>query len=130
MSDSRDNGISTGEVGYRRPPAEHQFKPGNPGRVKGSRNKLGEAFVEALQNDFAEHGVSVIERVRADEPTQYLKVIASVIPKEVHHTVEDYDALSDEQLATEFSALAARLAQGDPDGGRGRAKRLPAPLPH
>src|SRR5262245_36762420 len=57
---SRNNGKSTG---YGKPPVEHQFKPGNPGRPKGSRNKLGEAFIQALAEDFERHGAEVIERV-------------------------------------------------------------------
>ncbi len=56
------------------------YKPGqsgNPaGRQKGSRNKLGEAFVEALHDDFAKYGVAAIETVRDEKPDQYLKVIA------------------------------------------------------
>ena len=35
-------------VGPGRPPVAHQFKPGNPGRPKGARNKLGEQFIAAL----------------------------------------------------------------------------------
>src|SRR6185437_4393246 len=60
------------------------WKPGqsgNPaGRAKGSRNKLGEAFIEAMHADFMEHGTQVIETVRVEKPDQYLKVIASILP--------------------------------------------------
>lgn len=76
---SRNNGERTRPV----PPVEHQFKPGNPGRPKGSRNKLGEAFLLAMYEDFQEHGVTVIETVRTEKPDQYLKVVASILPKEI-----------------------------------------------
>jgi hypothetical protein len=41
---------------------------GGPGRPRGSRAKLGEAFVEALAADFSEHGVKAIELVRLRDP--------------------------------------------------------------
>jgi hypothetical protein len=59
------------------------FKPGNSGRPKGARNKLGEDFLKALQEDFAKHGVEAIATVREEKPDQYLKVIASILPKEI-----------------------------------------------
>lgn len=65
------------------PPVEHRFKPGNPGRPKGARNKLGEDFLKALQADFEQHGVEAIAEVRENKPDQYLKVIASILPKEI-----------------------------------------------
>ena len=34
---------------------------GSTGRPKGSRNKLGEAFLEAMHADFEQHGVEVIK---------------------------------------------------------------------
>lgn len=85
---------------------------GNPtGRPKGSRNKLGEAFISALHDDFKKHGVEAIRKVRDEKPDQYLKVVAAVIPQEVHHTVEDYDDYSDEQLAGEFLRVAGALQE-------------------
>lgn len=87
--DTQNNGTDTGKVGPGNPPVEHRFKPGNPGRPKGSRNKLGEAFLEAVLADFEKHGVAVIERVRLEKPEQYLKVIASILPKEVHAEVTE-----------------------------------------
>lgn len=64
-----------------------RFKPGqsgNPkGRPLGSRHKLGEDFIAGLQADFAEHGQAVIEQVRRELPHIYLKIIASILPKEL-----------------------------------------------
>jgi hypothetical protein len=100
------------------------WKPGesgNPhGRPKGSRNKLGEAFIEAMHKDFQEHGVSVIEAVRVEKPDQYLKVIASILPKELNVKVDPLDDMTDEQLNHRIRQLAAAL-QLSIDGGAGEA---------
>lgn len=61
----------------------HQFKPGNPGKPKGARNKLGEEFIRALYEDFKEYGPDTIATVRDEKPDQYLKVVASILPKEI-----------------------------------------------
>lgn len=94
------------------------WKPGsspNPaGRPRGSRNKLGEAFVAALHEDFQEHGTQVIETVRLEKPDVYLKVIAQVIPKEFTFNADAFDGISDEQLA--IIVAAARSALGVIEG--------------
>jgi hypothetical protein len=100
-SNSRNNGTKTGP-GH--PPLAHRFKPGNPGRPKGSRNKLGEDFIRALSEDFATHGPAVIEKVRTDKPDAYLKIVASLLPKDINLNVRPLEELSDDQLL-------ARLAQ-------------------
>lgn len=56
---------------------------GSGGRPRGARAKLGEAFLQAMQEDFAKHGVVAVEAVRVEKPDQYLKVIASILPKEI-----------------------------------------------
>ena len=109
--------ISRPEVA--RDPKTGQLLPGvqlNPaGRPKGSRNKLGEAFIEALHDDFQKNGVTAIERVRATEPAQYLKVIAAIVPKELNIKHDAFDGVSDEQIAALI--VAARSALGLAEGG-------------
>lgn len=91
------------------------FKPGqsgNPaGRPKGSRNKLGEAFLEALHDDFNEHGVEAIKAARAESPIQYVKVIAALLPSEHRITFADqYDGMTDAELADRARQLATAMA--------------------
>jgi len=89
------------------------FKPGqsgNPkGRAKGSRNKLGEDFIHALHDDFQEHGIEVIKTVRADRPHDYLKIVASLMPKQLEmERQRSIHELTDEELnAILVDSLAA-----------------------
>lgn len=90
------------------------FSPGqsgNPaGRPKGARSKLSEAFIKALQDDFLAHGVSVICRVREEKPEQYLKVIASILPRNVNLTMNPIGEMSDEELLERIRNLDEELA--------------------
>ncbi len=107
-------------------------RSGNPaGRPKGARNKLGEAFIEAMHADFNEHGVKAIERVRIEKPDQYLKVIASLLPKDVNLNVNSMDDLSDDELIERIRDLS-RAAQPflAPEGSRGVAEGAGAPQGH
>lgn len=83
---------------------------GNPaGRPKGSRNKLGEAFIAAMYDDFTEHGAAVIETVRTEKPDQYLKVVASILPQQLNVRVSEFDELTDDQIDQRINALARAL---------------------
>src|SRR5689334_21979073 len=77
---------------------------GNPsGRPKGSRNKLGEEFIQKLYADFQEYGEAAIVQVRTEKPDAYLKVIAGILPKELKITNES--DLTDEQLIERIRQL-------------------------
>jgi len=71
------------------------FKPGqsgNPaGRPKGARSKLGEAFIDALLADWKVNGVEALVAMREEKPADYVKVVASLLPKEI--TGEDGAAI-------------------------------------
>jgi hypothetical protein len=91
--------------------AAHQIKPGqvlNPkGRPKGSRNKLGEAFITDLQADWAEHGSAAIATVRQERPHEYLKVVASILPKELNVRVDPLEEMDDDELTAILAAARA-----------------------
>lgn len=105
--------------------APYCFKPGqsgNPnGRKKGSRNKLGEEFLDALQADFEAHGAEVIVRVREDRPHEYLKVIAGILPKELNVNTRAVEEMSDDDLAAGIAALQSVLAAQAAREGAGPA---------
>jgi len=68
------------------PKNDGQFKvgnPGGPGRPKGSKNKLSEYVLRELSEHFEEHGREAIERLFENSPGEYLRVVASLIPKEL-----------------------------------------------
>ena len=72
------------------------WKPGQSGNPKGcppgSRNKLGEAFVEALLKDFDEHGAGAIVACRETKPEVYLMVVSKVIPSDLNLKTDGLEA--------------------------------------
>lgn len=107
--------------------------PVSPGRPKGARNKLGEAFLQDMLADWEAHGVAAIEVVRAEKPDAYLKVVASILPKELNLRVSEFDDLTDDQLARQLAAIAAQLANAGVEIGAGigaqEASESPEGLP-
>ena len=103
------------------------FQPGqvgNPlGRPKGSRNQFAEAFIKDFLADWEVAGPSAIQACRLEKPEVYLKVAASLVPKEFN--IKDGAGALDnfiEQFRTpeeirEFRrCLAAYIAQGSGQG--------------
>lgn len=110
--------ISTGEE----PAKDTRFKPGNnanpKGRPKGSRNALGEDFLKALHEDFQAKGVEAIQSMRVDKPAEYVKVIASILPKELNVKIDPIEELTDDELINRLHAL--RAAYNAVAGGAGQ----------
>lgn len=81
-------------------------QPVKNGRPKESRDRLSRAFLYALADDFEAKGKAAIERVRKDDPSTYLRVVASLQPKELEIS-DPMRALTDEKLAAAIEALEA-----------------------
>jgi hypothetical protein len=90
------------------------FQLGNTygkGRPQGSRNKLEEAFLYGLQDDFRRYGPSAIVKCRKKDPVAYCKMIASLMPKSLNLTAKV------EKLANELTEddLVAMVIDLDPE---------------
>ena len=57
----------------------------------------GEQFLEALAQDFAEHGPAAIVACREEKPTEYVKVVASLLPKKLLVRKDPVDELRNEE---------------------------------
>jgi hypothetical protein len=93
------------------PPAKDgqsgRFLPGNnggPGRPKGARSMLAEAFIESLQKTWSEHGDAVLSRLVDEDPASVLRAMIAIMPKELDPNVNRYDDMSLEQLKAQFQA--------------------------
>ena len=73
---------------------------GNPtGRPKGSRSKVPEAFITAMNDDFAKHGVGIIEKVRTEKPAAQDRRLARSEGHQHHSSLRPTGALVRQDLA-------------------------------
>jgi hypothetical protein len=87
------------------------FQKGNPGRPKGSRNKLSEDFLRDICEIWDQHGKDALLTVAQNDPAKFVQVAASLIPKEMKiETVRRAAELSDDELA-------AIIAESGSSGG-------------
>jgi 16S rRNA C967 or C1407 C5-methylase (RsmB/RsmF family) len=82
-----------------------RFLTGNigGGRPKGSRNRLSDVLLSVVVDDFAEHGAEAIAQLRQKDPATYLRLVASLVPRELIVAREeappvDYAELTDAEV--------------------------------
>jgi len=110
------------------------FTKGNPGkgggRRKGSRDRIGTALLEAIAKDFEEFGEEAVKIARVEKPVEYLRIVASLLPKEFEIVDSRLHDISDEELDA-FIEVARRRVITLKDIGDGTAEtadREPAQL--
>lgn len=113
----------------------HLWKPGqsgNPlGRPHGSRHRLVDAFTSDLQQLWEREGAAALERLAADDPASFVKVVASLVPRDLKLTAElrtvvlDFRGVEDslaDPIADDGEVIDAELVENqaladDPEPG-------------
>ena len=91
-------------------------KSGNPaGRPKGGRNKLTETFLEDLYQDWQEGGKEAVLAMRENDPSAYVKVVASLMPRE---------AKLEFGLGEQLGALLESMQESAPEVVNGQAVEI------
>lgn len=97
---------------------------GNPkGRPKGARNKLGEEFLQDMLAAWNEKGKEAINAVIAERPHEFIKTVASILPKEVNVNTNPVQELSDDELAAALAALRSVVSFAGAGEGDEKAPR-------
>ena len=110
-----------------------RFVTGNRGggRPKGSRNKLAEAFITDMQADWEANGASVIETVRSERPDVYLKVVASILPRDLNVNINPLEEADDAELVQRLRDLEGIIRPFlGLEGSGGDSERVAAPKAH
>jgi len=98
------------------------WKPGesgNPaGRPKGSRNKIAEAFIDDLYASWLVHGADAIRRMCEERPHDYVKVAASLMPRQFDVTNKNpFDEISDQDELEDMLIVLREMIAKQKNGG-------------
>jgi len=86
---------------------------GGPGRKIGSRNLLTTQFLDDLRTTWATHGRSALERCAIEEPAQFVRIVAGLLPREAYLNVEHSIFADISDYAQAFS-MAVGVLKNDP----------------
>ncbi len=108
-----------------------KFQKGNKlgaGRPRGSRDKITQAFLNDLEAHWRKNGKSALDEALKKAPESYVKVVASLLPKDVNLNtnvgetfLEILKAIDEKRLGASGSVVASGV-----DGQRDE----PAPVRH
>ena len=92
-----------------------RWKPGqsgNPaGRKPGDRNKFGAHFISDFYADWVQHGAAAIEKLRLESPKDYVKVAASLLPRELHvKAASIVDGWTEDEIKAALDHIRSQIA--------------------
>jgi hypothetical protein len=89
---------------------------GNPkGKPMAARHRLNDAFINSLSADFIKHGSKAIVKMREADPSAYVRVCASLLPKDVFVHQSPLAELSETELQALIRAAQRAVAMAEHD---------------
>lgn len=97
----------------------------NPGgSTQGARRKIQAHFLNDLLADYKVGGATAIACARLSDPVAYIKVVASLLPKEVE-VKGPLEGMSDDELLQFLDRLRGAITAREAGGGMGAAAIAP-----
>jgi len=90
------------------------FLPGRAktgGRVKGSRNKICARFIDDLHAEWEASGADALKVMAREDPSGFVKVTASILPKELEVTQTQLMEIPDDELTALRDLVKRRIDQ-------------------
>lgn len=78
---------------------------------------LGHEIVRDLERDYRAHGIGAIEKLRKEEPWNYLRLLLSLVPQRPLTADDWFSQLTDEQLDELLQVARNALAEQREAGG-------------
>jgi hypothetical protein len=88
-------------------------------KQKGARDRLSAALLTKFADGFEQHGEGVIAKVRENEPATYLRIAATIIPKELEMAAGPIDGLSDDEVDRALAYVREHIQQRETVRPRG-----------
>ena len=105
-------------------PYPNRWKPGVSGNIagkpRGSRTKLAEMFWRDLHDEWKASGKAAIKAMITDRPGDFVKVVASQMPKEFLVSSSDVGDMSNAELGDIIATLRAWVGTVGVDSARAR----------
>jgi hypothetical protein len=116
----------SGNKRWRRRAFLTMLEPKKVGRRQGARNRISTALLTAFADDFEKFGEETVRITRIEKPVEYLKIAASLLPKEFEIThSQQLQELDDSELDQFINRLRDELRRGvAADTGERAAKTI------
>ena len=92
-----------------RPFQKGMARPPGAGRVKGTRNKISEAFLKDLALEWEKSGPDALKVMAKEDCSGFVKVVAALLPKELDITHNQLADMDDSELEILINELRGKL---------------------
>ena len=96
-------------------------------RASTNKKVLSARFLDDVYSDWETHGLAVLKIVRRDRPQDYLKVVASLLPRDIQVAPAPLTEMSDEEIVNILANIKSVSAVGSTGEATGRVDVKDAP---
>ena len=86
-----------------------RFGPGNPGRPKGSRNRVSSRLTLAILEHFDARHDEILDRLQAAWLPAYVRLMSSLLPRSADYALPDFSDFSDLEKARRVNEVRDTL---------------------